>query len=96
MPHEEGIGTLSLARHMMTKKPLIFSCDSSNKSTRHEIKVVSFWCIDCVLVLLLDSDATLGGNVNAASISLKNIDHCDGNGPVEVRMSGLCNNVRGW
>ena len=71
---DEGIGMLSLTRHKIIDKPFLFSCDGTNKGMHHVIKMISFWCIDRVLEFLLDSNATIGENINnddTTNISLK-------------------------
>ena len=49
----------------MQKK--FYATDRAHKRDRHMvIKILSFWCQDCVVLLLLDADADIGDNVHAS------------------------------
>ena len=74
---EEGLDALALMRRRMIDKTSFLLCDCASKGIHYATKIVSFWYVDRVLTFILDSNASIGDNVNTAQdadVSLKKID----------------------
>ena len=63
---DEVIAMLPLMPRRMINAPLIFLRDGTNKNACNVIIMISFWCIYRVVAFLLDSNDTIGDNVNTS------------------------------
>ena len=58
---------MALIRKCIKGKKKLFSCNGTNKGLYIVIKIVTFWYINRIIILLLNSDTVVGNNSNNAN-----------------------------